>query len=98
MPLRNSSRLPALVLLFASAVILVLSLLASAKLTELEDRVEKLTDEIALAERENRLLQAQCENLVSISELERYAVEKLGMQRLSSSQIFYLETDDVVIG
>ena len=32
------------------------------------------------------------------AELERYAIEQLGMQRLSPSQVFYLETDDVVIG
>lgn len=85
-------------MLFISAVIVVLSLLASAKLAEMEDRSEKLTKETALLEQRNRLLQAQCENLVSIEELERYAIEQLGMQRLSPSQIFYLETDDVVIG
>lgn len=85
-------------MLLVSAVIVVLSLLASAKLAEVEDRSEKLTKETALLEQKNRLLQVQCENLVSIEELERYAIEKLGMQRLSPSQVFYLETDGVVIG
>ncbi len=85
-------------MLLVSAVIVVLSLLASAKLAEVEDRSEKLTKETALLEQRNRLLLAQCENLVSIEELERYAIEQLGMQRLSPSQVFYLETDDVVIG
>ena len=85
-------------MLLVSAVIVVLSLLASAKLAEVEDRSEKLTKETALLEQRNRLLQAQSENLLSIEELERYAIEQLGMQRLSPSQVFYLETDDVVIG
>ena len=85
-------------MLLVSAVIVVLSLLASAKLAEVEDRSEKLTKETALLEQRNRLLLAQCENLVSIEELERYAIEQLGMQRLSPGQVFYLETDDVVIG
>lgn len=85
-------------MLLVSAVIVVLSLLASAKLAEVEDRSEKLTKETALLEQRNRLLQAQCENLLSIEELERHAIEQLGMQRLSPSQVFYLETDDVVIG
>ena len=85
-------------MLLVSAVIVVLSLLASAKLAEVEDRSEKLTKETALLEQRNRLLQSQCENLVSIEELERYAIEQLGMQRLSPGQVFYLETDDVVIG
>ena len=85
-------------MLLFSAVIVVLSLLASAKLAEVEDRSEKLKKETALLEQRNRLLQAQCENLVSIEDLERYAIEQLGMQRLSPGQVFYLETDDVVIG
>ena len=96
--MRKRTKLPAAVLLLVSAVIVVLSLLASAKLAEVEDRSEKLTKETALLEQRNRLLQSQCENLVSIEELERYAIEQLGMQRLSPGQVFYLETDDVVIG
>lgn len=96
--MRKRTKLPTAVLLLVSAVIVVLSLLASAKLAEVEDRSEKLTKETALLEQRNRLLLAQCENLVSIEELERYAIEQLGMQRLSPSQVFYLETDDVVIG
>lgn len=96
--MKKRTKLPAAVLLLISAVIVVLSLLASAKLAEVEDRSEKLKKETALLEQRNRLLQAQCENLVSIEELERYAIEQLGMQRLSPGQVFYLETDDVVIG
>lgn len=85
-------------LLALSAVILVLSLLASARLTEIDDRTETLSDEIILLERRNSILQAQYESLISMEELECYAVEVLGMQRLSPWQIFYLDVDDVVIG
>lgn len=85
-------------LIALSAVTLVLSLLASARLTELDDRAKTLSDEILLLERENSILQAQYENPISMEELERYAVETLGMQRLSPWQIFYLNADNVLIG
>lgn len=87
------------ILLFFSALVIVLSLLAAARTAELRDKSEKLSTEIHEIKRENILLKSRCDNEVSLDYLERYATNVLGMQHISPNQIFYLETDeDVVIG
>ncbi len=87
------------ILLFFSALAVVLSLLAAARIAELTDKSEKLREEIHEVKRENILLQSRCDNEVSLEYLERYATDVLGMGRISPNQIFYVETDeDVVIG
>lgn len=87
------------ILLFFSALTVVLSLLATARIAELNDRSEKLREEIHEIKRENVLRQSRYDNKVSLDYLEQYAKSVLGMQRISPNQIFCLKTDeDVVIG
>ena len=80
------------VCLCTAALMLVLSLLCSIRLTAVNDREARLTREIAELERENESLRVRCESRLSLEEIERYAVEKLGMQRLSGEQIIRIKT------
>lgn len=96
---RIKSNIISVVLLLFSALAVVLSLLAAARITELSDRSEKLQKEIHEIKQENVLLQSGYDNEVSLDYLEQYAKSVLGMQRISPDQIIYLEKDeDVVIG
>ena len=84
-----------------SAFITVLSLLASIKLNALGDSAARLSEMAAELEKENRQLSAQAETVMSLEELERYAIDKLGMQHCTSEQIIYIDVPrekDVVIG
>lgn len=84
-----------------SAFITVLSLLASIRLNALGDSAGRLSRMAEELEKENRQLAAQAEAVMSLEELERYAIEVLGMQHCKSEQIIYINVpkgEDVVIG
>lgn len=70
-----------------SAVLLVLSLLTAARVTETNDRAAEAAAEIAALKTENEILLARCESSVSLETLERYALQELGMQPCRSEQI-----------
>ena len=74
-----------------SAVFLVLCMLCSARTAAENERAAEYREEIERLKTENRILyvRAQCE--MSLEELERRAIEELGMQHLSSEQIIYIE-------
>lgn len=74
-----------------SAAVLVFSLLASIKLAALNDTAARLHAETAELAEENRSLTAQYEQSISIDEIERRAVEVLGMQHPTAEQIEYIE-------
>ena len=76
---------------FFSAVMLVLSLLCAVKLAAVNDRAAELKKENERLKTENQILLAQWENSMSLEELERYAIEKLGMQRPTPGQIRVIE-------
>jgi cell division protein FtsL len=61
-------------------------------------RVSSLQSELNLAEAENARLQSELQAKVSAKNVEEYAENVLGMQKIDSSQIKYIEiqTDDVV--
>lgn len=59
---------------------------------ELNREIARLKSDIAVAESENISLNAELEAMVSVSQIDTYAVEKLGMTRLDSSQIKYVDT------
>lgn len=61
-------------------------------------RVSSLTNEMNLAEAENVRLQSELEGKLSAKNIEDYAENVLGMKKIDSSQIKYIEiqTDDVV--
>ena len=74
-----------------SAALLILSLLTSIKLAAVNDTAARLEKEVARLKNENEILRAEYENSLSLEEIERYAIEELGMQRCSPNQIIYVE-------
>lgn len=82
------------VCLCAAALLLVISLLCSIRVTAVNDRAARLERENAALEAEIAVLAARAESSLSLEELERYAVEKLGMQRLSPGQVILIETPE----
>ncbi len=62
------------------------------------NRVSDLNNELSLAEAENVRLQSELDSKMSAKNVEDYAENVLGMQKIDSSQIQYIEiqTDDVV--
>jgi len=63
-----------------------------AQKNELTREISKLKSDIAVAQSENISLNAELEAMVSVSQIDTYAVEKLGMTRLDSNQIKYVDT------
>jgi cell division protein FtsL len=61
-------------------------------------KVSSLNNELELAEAENVRLQSELESKMSAKNVEDYAENELGMKKIDSSQIKYIEiqTDDVV--
>jgi cell division protein FtsL len=61
-------------------------------------KVSALNTELELAEAENVRLQSELESKMSAKNVEDYAENELGMKKIDSSQIKYIEiqTDDVV--
>lgn len=78
-------------LMAVSAVLLVLMLFGCISLRQAEDKRRELESAIVQQREENRLLLAKCRNILSLEELERYAVEELGMQLPRPWQIVYSE-------
>lgn len=73
-----------------SAAVLVLSLLTSVKLAQVNDEAARLEKQAEALEEENRILSAQLESSLSLEELERRATQDLGMQRRTPGQVYYL--------
>lgn len=81
----------------ASAVTVVMCMFFAVVFTfvqknELNREIARLKSDIAVAESENISLNAELEAMVSVSQIDTYAVEKLGMTRLDSNQIKYVDT------
>lgn len=74
-----------------SAAMLIFSLLCSIKLSAVNDSVDRVCGRLTELEEENERLAAEYESCVSVEELERYALDKLGMQHVTAIQIEYLE-------
>ncbi len=79
-----------------SVVLLVLSLLCSVELASVNDRAAELEKETENLKTENQILLIQCENSISLEELESYAVNVLGMQRPAPGQIRYIDDSEFV--
>ena len=82
------------VCLGAAALMLVMSLLCSIRVTAVNDRAARLERENAALEAEIAVLTARAESRMSLEELERYAVEKLGLQRCGPDQIILIEAPE----
>ena len=80
-----------------TVTVLVLAMLFGVLFTyvqknELTKSIANIQDDIAVAQSENVSLNAELEALVSVSQIDSYAVAKLGMTRLQSNQIRYIDT------
>ena len=80
-----------------TVTVLVLAMLFGVLFTyvqknELTKSIANIQDDIAVAQSENVSLNAELEALVSVSQIDSYAVEKFGMTRLQSNQIRYIDT------
>ena len=76
-----------------SLVLLVSALLGSIRLAAVNEELNALEKSLQSLKEENRVLQARVESSLSLEELERRAVEELGMQRLSPGQILYIHLE-----
>ena len=74
-----------------SALLLVLSLLCAVETAAVNDRAAALEKENERLKTENQILQTRLDNSLSLAELERYAVDVLGMQRPAPGQIRTIE-------
>ena len=75
-----------------SAVLLVLTLLAQVRLVRLQGSIAALEDAIAEAEDTGTVLRIRMIARLNLDELERIAVQELGMQHPEPGQIIVLET------
>ena len=75
----------------AAAAMLVMSLLCSIRLAAVNDRAARLERENAALTREIDVLTARTESSLSLEELERRAVDELGLQRCTPGQIQVIE-------
>ena len=74
-----------------SALLLVMSLLYGARLTERNQAAAEAKTAAEKLRTENQLLQVRCAYAFSLEEIERYALEELGMQNLRAEQIVRAE-------
>ena len=74
-----------------SGCLLVMCMLLSAKCAAEDDRIRSMTSLSRELEQENRILRVRFESAMDLESLEKYALEKLGMQRCSPGQIYYIE-------
>ena len=74
-----------------AAVLLVLSLLGAVRLASLSDEDAGLEQELETLKDETRTLRVTYESMLQLDEIERYAVEELGLQHCSPGQIVYID-------
>lgn len=88
--LKNISVLAVITAVF-SACILVLSLITAAETAAVNDLAAELKTEIEEIKSENELLEIKLNMSASLEEIERYALEVLGMQHLRPEQVTVLD-------
>lgn len=69
----------------------MLMLYRYAAILESNDKIQKLTAEIADIEAKNQAIQAKIDRGLELGNLEEYATGQLGMIRPDSSQMFYID-------
>lgn len=95
----KSGSVLSIILVSALAVLLLGTVIYSLdRRNTMYSRVSALNNELNLAEAENVRLQSELDSKMSAKNVEDYAENVLGLQKIDSSQIKYIEiqTDDVV--
>ncbi len=72
-----------------SLIMLLLTLICRVEIMHAEQNISALEKNISLAESTAELLTVRNENRISLSEIERRAVEELGMHRPTAEQLFF---------
>lgn len=88
-----------IILVSALAVVMLGTVIYSLdRRNTIYNKVSELNSELNLAEAENVRLQSELDGKMSVRNVEDYAENVLGMQKIDSSQIQYIEiqTNDVV--
>lgn len=62
-----------------------------ARKNELNHEISNLETELAVAQSENTRINSELNSLVSMSMIDKYAVEKLGMTKMQPQQIRYID-------
>lgn len=75
-----------------AALLLVVLLLCHIRMTALSDAAASSQTRLTELAEQQRKLQARYEEVFTLSEVERYATEELGMQKPRAGQITYLDT------
>lgn len=70
---------------------LATSLYSYAKAYELNNEISQIEKNLTIAQSENTRLNSELDSLVSVSMIDQYAVEKLGMSKMKSNQIKYID-------
>ncbi len=83
-----------LICLLFSALLAVLTLLTGIDLTAESDRLSAERTQLQALQKENEALRAEAACVVSLEELEDYALRVLGMQHCGSEQIVVIHIDD----
>ncbi len=66
-------------------------LYTNAKTYELTSEISSLEKDLSVAQSENTRLNSELDSLVSMSLIDQYAVEQLGMTKMKSNQIKYID-------
>ena len=74
-----------------SAILLVMALFGQIRLVKTESRIESLENAIADAENERVVLQIRLNEALPLEELERRAVQELGMRHPEPGQIVTID-------
>lgn len=65
-----------------------------AQKNELNHEISNLESQLAVAQSENTRINSELNSLVSVSMIDKYAVEELGMTKIQSHQIRYIDVDE----
>ena len=87
---KTTDRLFDFVCIGFSLLMLLAGLICRVGILNSEARVENLEKSIALAQSKTELLSVMLESRLSLEQLEKEAVNRLGMQHPAPEQIFYM--------
>lgn len=86
---------PLAVLGFAiAAVLIVVSLVARVQLSQASAEVSALEDQYTQLQEQQTRLRIDYESAFNLTEIEDYAIHKLGMQKPRSDQLYYISSSD----
>lgn len=84
------------IVIISTAALLTIAMLFAvlhtyAQKNELNHEISSLESQLAVAQSENTRINSELNSLVSMSMIDKYAVEKLGMTKMQTGQIRYID-------